>query len=300
MGWLAAYSALLLRCAPVCPCLCRIGDQPLVRVSLHPPLEGSLQPGSTLAGTLDFSPQPPPQPPAAAAPAADGEAGAAPPAPAAAAVAGGPSPCCIQVCLCLCRGGRGGGGEGRLPAAAELAGSLLCQRALEAGCSGPAAPIHQGSALPPTQNVADCPPTRSPSHPHPTTSSQVLILLETEEIVEAPWRRQVQGGGAGAIRHVYDEQLEVTADTSCTHFLFTIPPDAAASFQTPLVQLRWLLRFQFTAIMPPPRGGAAAAAPGAAAPAEPPPTASPDWSPLQGRLEQLTWALPVTVLPPTS
>ncbi|EFN58536.1 hypothetical protein CHLNCDRAFT_140640 [Chlorella variabilis] len=202
----------------------RIGDQPLVRVSLHPPLEGSLQPGSTLAGTLDFSPQPPPQPPAAAAPAADGEAGAAPPAPAAAAVAGGPSPCCIQV----------------------------------------------------------------------------LILLETEEIVEAPWRRQVQGGGAGAIRRVYDEQLEVTADTSCTHFLFTIPPDAAASFQTPLVQLRWLLRFQFTAIMPPPRGGAAAAAPGAAAPAEPPPPASPDWSPLQGRLEQLTWALPVTVLPPTS
>ena len=33
---------------------CRVGEHPLVRVSLHPPLEGQLQLGSTLAGTLDF------------------------------------------------------------------------------------------------------------------------------------------------------------------------------------------------------------------------------------------------------
>ena len=121
---------------------------------------------------------------------------------------------------------------------------------------------------------------------------QVLILLETEEVVEQPWRRQVQGGGGGAaanggssgsaIRRVYDEHVEVTADTACTHFLFTIPPDAAASFQTPLLQLRWLLRFQFTATLP---------APGAS-------LAGFDWSPLQGRVEQLTWSLPVTVLSP--
>ena len=56
---------------------CRIGDQPLVRVSLHPPLEGSLQPGSTLAGTLDFS---------HAVPADGGQPGA------------GPTPRCMQVC----------------------------------------------------------------------------------------------------------------------------------------------------------------------------------------------------------
>lgn len=118
----------------------------------------------------------------------------------------------------------------------------------------------------------------------------MLILLETEEVVEAPWRRQVQSSGTGAIRRVYDEHLEVTADTSCTHFLFTIPPDAAASFQTPLVQLRWLLRFQFTASMAPVPAGAAAGAVGGAAREE--------WSPLQGRLEQLTWALPVVVLAP--
>ena len=48
-----------------------------MRVSLHPPLEGSLQPGSTLAGTLDFS---------HAVPADGGQAGA------------GPTPRCMQVC----------------------------------------------------------------------------------------------------------------------------------------------------------------------------------------------------------
>ena len=31
-----------------------MGDQPLVRVALHPPLEGQLQLGSTIAGTLDL------------------------------------------------------------------------------------------------------------------------------------------------------------------------------------------------------------------------------------------------------
>ncbi len=31
-----------------------MGDQPLVRLALHPPLEGRLQLGATIAGTLDF------------------------------------------------------------------------------------------------------------------------------------------------------------------------------------------------------------------------------------------------------
>lgn len=96
-----------------------------------------------------------------------------------------------------------------------------------------------------------------------------------------PTRGQVAGGG-GVIRRVHEEHLELTGDTGCTHFLFTIPPDAPPSFQTPLMQLRWLLRFQFTAALPP--SGKAAV----------------DWSPLQGKLEQLTWALPVTVLPPSA
>ena len=32
----------------------RVGEHPLVRLALHPPLEGRLQLGATLAGTLDF------------------------------------------------------------------------------------------------------------------------------------------------------------------------------------------------------------------------------------------------------
>ncbi|DBB14851.1 hypothetical protein WJX82_007806 [Trebouxia sp. C0006] len=32
----------------------KVGDQPLVRLALHPPLEGRLQLGATIAGTLDF------------------------------------------------------------------------------------------------------------------------------------------------------------------------------------------------------------------------------------------------------
>ena len=34
--------------------ICRVGDHPLVRLALHPPLEGRLQLGATIAGTLDF------------------------------------------------------------------------------------------------------------------------------------------------------------------------------------------------------------------------------------------------------
>ena len=34
--------------------VCRVGHHPLVRLALHPPLEGRLQLGSTIAGTLDF------------------------------------------------------------------------------------------------------------------------------------------------------------------------------------------------------------------------------------------------------
>ena len=124
------------------------------------------------------------------------------------------------------------------------------------------------------------PPPACHAPPPPPHHPQVLILLETEEVVEQPWRRQVKGGGSGAIRRVYDEHLELTPDTGCTHFVFSLPPDAAASFATPLLQLRWVLRFQFTASAPPPRAHGR------------------DWAPLAGRLEQLTWALPVTVLPP--
>eukprot|EP00887_Chlorella_sp_A99_P002645 scaffold6.g2645.t1 len=168
----------------------RIGEQPLARVSLHPPLEGALQPGATVGVTLDFAH-----------------------AAAAAAVATTPR--------------AGGGGE----------------------------------------SDAASPPAPPPRCMH------VLVLLETEEVVEEPWRPK----GAAGIRRVWEEHSEVTADAACSHFLFTVPPDAAPSFQVPLVGLRWLLRFQFTARTP--REGAGA-------------------SPLKGAIEQLSWTLPLTVVSP--
>lgn len=146
----------------------RIGDAPLVKVSIHPPQAGPLQPGSMLAGTLEF-----PQ-----------------------------------------------------------------------GDSGP----------------TDASPLRC---------ERVTVLLETEEAVEAAWRPQGKSGSTGLLRRVHDEHIEMTPDTIATHFLFSLPPDATPSFQTPLVALRWVLRFHFVA-----RRGKGKAT------------------------EQLAWTLPVPVLPP--
>ena len=144
-------------------------------VSLHPPIEGSLHPGATLAGTLDFSVQQQQQ-------------------------AGG--------------GGGGGGGEG----------GLRC--------------------------------------------SEVLIMLETEESEAEAWRPPAKPAAAAPIRRIWDEQVEATPNATCSHFVFSVPPDATASFSTPLVAMRWLLRFQFTAV------GAG------------------------GAQQQLAWTLPVVVTPP--
>jgi hypothetical protein len=98
----------------------------------------------------------------------------------------------------------------------------------------------------------------------PLRCMQVTVSLETEEAVEAAWR----GKGGGGLRRVLEEQCEVTADTACTHFLFSLPRDATPTFQTPLVSLKWLLRFAFTAL----RDG--------------------------GGTEQLSWTLPLAVVPP--
>ena len=72
---------------------------------------------------------------------------------------------------------------------------------------------------------------------------------------------------------VYDEQVELTSDTLCTHFMFTVPSDAPAVFATPLVALRWVVRFQFTATL---RGGTS----------------------VNGKIDQLTWPMPLLVVAP--
>lgn len=105
----------------------------------------------------------------------------------------------------------------------------------------------------------------------------MLILLETEERLAAQWRPASKAvAGAGVIRRVYEEQLEITADMAATHFVFTLPPGSQANFTTPLLQLQWVLRFQFTASTPRPGGGGGS-------------------NPLQGKIDQLSWALPLFV-----
>lgn len=162
----------------------RIGDAPLVRVCVHPPLMGPLQPGATLAGTLEFPDDSEPLP-----------------------------------------GGAPLGPPGTVPGS-----KLRCM--------------------------------------------QVSVMLETEEAVDASWRPAGKGSSAGGggtpLRRVLEEQVEVTADTACTHFVFSLPRDATPTFHTSLVGLRWVLRFQFMAVR---EGGGA-------------------------KIEQLTWTLPLLVLPP--
>ena len=60
--------------------------------------------------------------------------------------------------------------------------------------------------------------------------------------------RTAEAAAAAPIRRIWDEQVEATPNATCSHFVFSVPPDATASFSTPLVAMRWLLRFQFTAV----------------------------------------------------
>jgi hypothetical protein len=79
---------------------------------------------------------------------------------------------------------------------------------------------------------------------------------------------------------VYDEHMELTQDTLLTHFMFTIPSDAPATFATQLVALRWVLRFELTALH------VGAAEGGRRTLGKQP-------------AETLSWVLPVVVLPPS-
>eukprot|EP00798_Chlamydomonas_sp_ICE-L_P012922 gene12922-5951_t len=78
---------------------------------------------------------------------------------------------------------------------------------------------------------------------------QLLVLLETEEVVAAEYRSKgansVQAGG-GVTRKLHCEHQEISTDVSISNFVFTIPASATPSFRTPLVSLRWVLRFELS------------------------------------------------------
>ena len=117
-------------------------------------------------------------------------------------------------------------------------------------------------------------------------SSDLISVLSIFKLSHAPGlvlefqARQQQGGlTVNVLRmQVWDEHVEVTSDLMLTHFMFSLPLDAPASFATHLVSLRWVLRFEFTTSAAKPAG----------------------WLSGGSTPEQIVWALPVLVRPPVA
>ena len=122
----------------------------------------------------------------------------------------------------------------------------------------------------------------------PPRCHELSVMLESEEIV-APFysSRGVQGGsrpGQGRIvRSLHCEHQEVTTEVSSSSFVFTVPSSGVPSFRTPMVSHRWVLRFELSVGAPI------------------------DCSKLVGQkskmtpqLQQVSWALPLFVSPPSS
>lgn len=108
---------------------------------------------------------------------------------------------------------------------------------------------------------------------------QVTVLLETEEQVAREWlpAAAARRGATPGIRRAYDEAQEATLQSRFCGFMFTVPQGAPAAFRTPLLALRWSLRFAFSVAAP---GAAAAAGPGR-------------WP----KEEELVWRMPLPVAP---
>ena len=123
---------------------------------------------------------------------------------------------------------------------------------------------------------AEAPALLPPKAPLPLRCVAVAISLDTEERVEVAravaGRRRGGSASAGhALRRVRDECAEVTADTLCTSFAFSVPADAPPSFTAGPITHAWCLAFEFT-LAPRTPGGAA---------------------------DTLRWSLPLTIGAPT-
>jgi hypothetical protein len=53
-------------------------------------------------------------------------------------------------------------------------------------------------------------------------------------------------GAPYTIRRLHAEHHELTGDTALTSFVFSLSTTATPSFRTPMVSLRWVLRFELT------------------------------------------------------
>lgn len=124
--------------------------------------------------------------------------------------------------------------------------------------------------------------THSSAGPTPAMSChQVVVMLETEEVINPEFRGSTRTRQNGVIRKMCCEHQELCKDTVLSHFIFSIPPYATPSFRTPMVSYRWLLRFEL-GVGPPIELQASER--GFKAP----------------RVQQLVWTLPIIVFPPTS
>eukprot|EP00775_Hariotina_reticulata_P007094 gene7094-7307_t len=101
----------------------------------------------------------------------------------------------------------------------------------------------------------------------------VVALLESEEVVLAPFTHS-RSSDSAAMRKLWAEQQDVTAQLLTSHFVFSIPLTAPPSFKTPMVAHKWVLRFEITL------GKPKANRPGELV------------------TEQLLWSLPLIVFPP--
>lgn len=99
----------------------------------------------------------------------------------------------------------------------------------------------------------------------------MVALLETEEVITSA-HRHASSTSDGVIRRLYWEHQELTPDTLVTHFMFSIPPHAPPSFKTPMVSLRWVVRFELSINWP--KG-----------------------VPKGSQQDPLVWALPIVVFP---
>ncbi|CAI7845262.1 unnamed protein product [Closterium sp. NIES-54] len=89
----------------------------------------------------------------------------------------------------------------------------------------------------------------------PRRCLEVSVLLEMHEVINPRalhTSRRVAAAASAAKTPLHlpvlqMEHHEVTVDLLHTHFIFTIPSDAAASFATPIISLQWILRFEFCA-----------------------------------------------------
>eukprot|EP00899_Mesostigma_viride_P026351 jgi/Mesvir1/6900/Mv09060-RA.1 len=137
---------------------------------------------------------------------------------------------------------------------------------------------------------------------------QVLSTLEMEEVLARevlhPARRAAlaaapPGGSSSSLsgssfRKVQDEWMEYTCDTLHTHFIFTLPSDAPSTFATPFVSVRWLLRFEFVAVVV----GGSESAVGAKGGGAPPPSTVEAARRAGAQIEHVMWAVPLHVSVP--